>query len=76
MKEARHNDDGTLDEVVSDDVKFFHLEQMDEGAWWIGLDHNDGSFTHIWLRSNNQSKTKVHASCEMDGVFVEKEREE
>lgn len=33
--EARFNDDGALDEVVG--FGTFHLEQMDNGHWWMQL---------------------------------------
>jgi hypothetical protein len=31
--DAEVSDDGDLDELVIDD--WFHLEQMDDGRWWI-----------------------------------------
>lgn len=37
--ELRHNEDGTLDEMVmrvSRDV-WFHLEQMDDGCWFLNV---------------------------------------
>jgi len=40
--EVRLNDDGTIDEVCwgREDVSF-HLEQMDDGQYWIGLGWTD-----------------------------------
>lgn len=35
--EVRLNDDGTIDEIVTAKPMFFHLEQMDDGQYWIGL---------------------------------------
>jgi hypothetical protein len=32
--EIRRNDDGTVDEVVTEHV---HVEQMADGEWWIGI---------------------------------------
>lgn len=66
MRESRHNEDGSLDEVVADDVANFHLEQMDTGSWWIGLDHKDGTTTHIRLFARRPSVTRVDAVCEFD----------
>lgn len=66
MREARHDPDGALDEVVADDVKSFHLEQLDVGSWWIGLDHHDGTRTHIHLSAKQSSVTKIVGSCEFD----------
>lgn len=34
--EVRLNDDKSIDEIVASNVHF-HLEQMDDGHWWIGL---------------------------------------
>lgn len=66
MREARYNDDKTLDEVVADDVANFHLEQMDAGAWWIGLEHDDGTTTHIQLFAKRSNTTVVNATCSFD----------
>lgn len=65
MREARYHD-GALDEVVADDVAFFHLEQMDAGIWWIGLTHHDGTETQIRLFTTRPSATRIDAMCEMD----------
>ena len=35
--EVRLNEDGTIDEIVIDRPLRFHLEQMDDGQYWIGL---------------------------------------
>lgn len=40
--EVRLNADGTIDEIVTHRPVKFHLEQMDDGQYWIGLhDPND-----------------------------------
>jgi len=58
--EVRRNEDGTPDEVVG--FGFMHLEQMDNGAWWIGFDTEDGLLLHVnlWTTRN----TKIHARAE------------
>jgi hypothetical protein len=38
---VRLNDDGTIDEIVTDRPMRFHLEQMDDGQYWIGLSDGD-----------------------------------
>ena len=63
MTEARYGDDGRLDEVVSDTVATFHLEQMDKGRWWIGLTHPDGSETHITLYTARRAE--IFGGCEI-----------
>lgn len=40
--EVRLNSDATIDEVVwSRDDVCFHLEQMDDGQYWVGLNWTD-----------------------------------
>ena len=41
--EVRLNADGTIDEIVSHQLVSFHLEQMDDGQYWIGLNWKDES---------------------------------
>jgi hypothetical protein len=38
--EVRRNPDGSLDEIVANDC-MVHLEQMDEGHWWMGIYKNN-----------------------------------
>lgn len=45
--EIRRNEDGTLDEVVADHASF-HLEQMDDGVWWMSI-MAGGKNTHVTL---------------------------
>lgn len=60
---VRRNDDGTLDEIVAHDVRLFHLEQQDDGAWWIGVDAADGQHYMI----NLESRGRIVAMVELDG---------
>jgi hypothetical protein len=62
--EIRRNPDGTIDEICADGV-FFHLEQMDNGAWLIGLTYQDGRSARIWLSARNR-KAAVSCSVEVD----------
>lgn len=39
--EVRLNDDGTVDEVVAKNVGL-HVEQMDNGHWWMSIDGKQG----------------------------------
>lgn len=59
MREARYDDQALLDEVVADDVANFHLEQMDDRHWWIGLEHKDGTTTHIRLFTDRRNAAIV-----------------
>ena len=49
--EVRHNADGALDEVVMrvGDRCLFHLEQMDDNHWWMGVGDPDGQYVHVHL---------------------------
>jgi len=51
--EVRLNDDGSIDEIVTRRPSTFHLEQMDDGRYWIGLtpidDNPSRDCQHIML---------------------------
>ena len=53
--EARYDGEGNLDEVVASGVDF-HLEQLDDGVWWIGLEQKDGTVDHITLSTARGAK--------------------
>lgn len=48
--EVRLSDDGTIDEIVAKGVDF-HLEQLSDTAWWMGLSLPDGRCLHVNLYS-------------------------
>lgn len=54
--EVRHNEDGTIDEVLLYDGKrcLFHLEQMDTGAWWFALYPKGADDEHFDIRSTRR----------------------
>lgn len=58
--EIRRNADGTLDEIVANDV-FVHLEQMAENSWWMGVSTPDNA--HL-VHVNFYSETKIEAEAE------------
>ena len=64
--EIRNNENGTLDEIVASDCNF-HLEQMDNNHWWIGINYigEDGEehMAHINLST---SRAKIKATVEID----------
>ena len=57
----RNDDRGQLDEIWSEDVASVHLERMDEGAWFLLIEHPDGQRTAVSLASRKSSVTKVDA---------------
>jgi hypothetical protein len=59
--EIRLNEDGTLDEVCA--WGFVHLEQMDDGHWWLGIDTIDGQLLHV----NLWARGKIQALAEVEG---------
>lgn len=38
------NDDRCIDEIVISNPALVHIEQMDDHAWWIGIEMEDGSY--------------------------------
>lgn len=53
----RNGSDGQLDEVFAEPCQF-HLEQMDTGHWWIGINAPD-KFYHINLHSKGRIKAFI-----------------
>jgi hypothetical protein len=41
------------DEIVLEDVKLFHLENMNESAYWCGIQLNDGRYFHLNIHGDN-----------------------
>lgn len=39
-----------IDEVVGDG--YYHLEQMDDQTYWIGLEGAEGKLVHLWIESD------------------------
>ena len=66
--EIRLNEDGSLDEAVASKPTYFHLEQMDTGAWWIGVEMEDGTLIHINLWT--QHGRRIKALAEVEGAPV------
>lgn len=62
--EIRLNKAGELDEVVASDLDFFHMEQMDEGSWWLSLTLRGGGNITVWLNTKRPSRTKILARAE------------
>ncbi len=63
LQEVRLNEDGTLDEIVINDC-YVHLEQMDKGAWWMGIGRGNSPY----LMVNLTSKKKIHATWDDEGL--------
>lgn len=58
--EIRRNDDGSLDEVVAQNV-FVHLEQMADNSWWMGVSTPDNA--HL-IHVNFYSEGTIEAEAE------------
>lgn len=61
--EFRHNDDGTLDDVVITTIDLLHLEQMDRNLWWMGLYRKAGEEI---IAFHISSDSPVSVSVQMD----------
>lgn len=60
--EIRNNEDGTLDEIILkvDGECIFHLEQMSDKTWWMGLGSPTlGDYKHCTLHSKKKIKAFV-----------------
>ena len=66
--EIRRNEDGTVDEIVVDNVNV-HIEQMDRGYWWMGIygSENDKRV----LRLGFCSKKKIVLNIEGNDLIDE-----
>jgi hypothetical protein len=62
--EVRRNSDGTLDEIVANDV-VVHLEQMADNFWWMGVSTADNA--HL-VHVNFYSETKIEAEADNQHV--------
>jgi hypothetical protein len=63
--EIRLDDRGQLDEVVA--WGFIHLERMDTGHWWLGIDTVDGKRLMVNLCSRRRNRA-VDGRAEFDGA--------
>lgn len=55
--EVRLNEDGTIDEIVTAQPVRLHMEQMEDGRYWIGLDWKVGRRSYhqaIWLHRHGK----------------------
>jgi len=41
------------DEIVLEDVKMFHLEQMDKSAYWVGIYLSNEKMYHLNIHGDN-----------------------
>jgi hypothetical protein len=62
--EIRRNEDGTVDEVVV--CGNVHVEQMDTGHWWIGIDPADGRLLHLNLHARGKITLNVEDDSPSD----------
>lgn len=62
----RHPDDSTyrpgeIDEVIAHDVQHVHVEQMDDGHWWMGLTFADGRMLHVDFATRRKAEIRCVA---------------
>jgi hypothetical protein len=50
--ELRPHLDGSLDELLANGVESVHLEQMDNGLWWLAI-HKNGQLQVVWFESGS-----------------------
>lgn len=61
--EIRLNDDNNIDEVCVQGLDHFHLEQMDDGVYWIGLSRGE-EMLHINLHAVKKRRLDVRVNDE------------
>lgn len=59
--------EGRLDEIVAKGVVSFHLEEMDQSQWWIGLELANGESWMVNLGAVNP-RAKGYLFAENDTV--------
>lgn len=56
----RRNPDGSIDEIIAYDLEYVHVEQMDDGHWWVGLGKRLGQpLLHIHFTSRRKITVEV-----------------
>lgn len=58
MSDVRHVGN-QIDEIVSENLKKFHLEKLNAGAWWVGLESHDGTVEHVMLSAKRGAKIEA-----------------
>jgi hypothetical protein len=61
--EIRFNEDGSVDEIVAD-CKSVHLEQMDNGHWWLGINRADGN--RLLVNLSTRRNAEIRCTVESD----------
>lgn len=52
--EIRRNPDQSIDEIVANDIRSLHIEQMSNDGWFMGMDMADGSYHQFWFGAKNR----------------------
>lgn len=61
--EIRNNSLGKLDEFFADNADI-HLEQMNDGHWWMGVTMPDGAMWHLNFSTKRNTAISVLAECD------------
>jgi hypothetical protein len=70
--EIRKDKEGNFDEIVAEDVQFFHLERMNTDMFWLGITLQDGSR----ITANLISKPVLEDGIYNSKIELSTEREE
>ncbi len=66
--EVRLNDDESIDEIVATKIKSFHLEQMSNGHWWMGIERKDGQQLMVNLFNKRDANITCNAQSEDSSI--------
>ncbi len=67
--EVRLNADESVDEIVASNVSL-HLEQMDDGYWWMGISRPNGERMMVNLYTKHRAAIAVNAESEDGRISV------
>lgn len=67
--EVRLNADESVDEIVASNVSL-HLEQMDDGYWWMGISRPNGERMIVNLYTKHRAAIAVNAESEDGRISV------
>lgn len=68
FRQIRLREGGTLDEVCIDGCSF-HLEQMDDDSYWVGISRgNERVHINFWTGSGSRKGAAIHARVLDEGV--------
>lgn len=57
--DIRYDDDGELDELVCNNASI-HIERINDGIWWMGIESPEGELYHLFFSSKKLVKAYLN----------------